>query len=89
MANRLTLQPIIHAGDGPRLPTANPTVFEVVGLPPGDEALLRRVGNRWKVMRLKNGVRTSWSEGYESAEDALAVVQAQFDAEPEASAERW
>jgi hypothetical protein len=75
MENRLTLRPIMHAGEDAELSTRNPTIFEVIGFPSGEEAVIRRVDNRWKIIRVRNGVRTSWSEGYESAEDALAVLQ--------------
>ena len=33
----------------------------------------------WKVLRVRNGVRQSWTEGHESLEDAFATVQAEHE----------
>lgn len=56
-----------------------PWLYEVVGLPPEHDVFIRKLGNHWKVLRMRDGVRTSWSEGYASPEGALATVEAEWD----------
>jgi hypothetical protein len=63
-----------HAGEGIEL-------YEVIGLPLGHEVFLRRTDGKWKVLRVKNGVRQSWSEGYESLDDAFETVRGEYEGE--------
>jgi hypothetical protein len=65
-----------HAGE----PT---TIYQVVGLPAGHEAFIRRIDSKWKVLRMKNGVRQSWDEGFETLEDAFAIVRAEYETDPQ------
>ena len=56
-------------------------MYEVEGLPTGVEIFIRRTNGTWKMMRVRNGVRESWAEGFDSLEDAFETVQ--VDNEPE------
>jgi hypothetical protein len=74
MERRLTLHRIAPVRD-----RALPVAYEVGGLPQNEDVMILNVGSAWRVMRAKNGVRRSWTEGFASAEDALASVQADVD----------
>lgn len=61
-----------HAGDY--------TMYEVVGLPSGIEAFIRRIDGTWKVIRVRNGIRKSWAEGFDTLEDAFDTLRADYEA---------
>jgi hypothetical protein len=69
MANVLGLVAVTHGSA-----TAD-TLYEVTGLPAGHEVFIRRTDGQWKVIRVKNGVRQSWNEGFDTLEEAFATVR--------------
>jgi hypothetical protein len=73
MSETLTLRPMARRGQD-AAPDEDPVLYEVVGLPAGHEAFLRRIDRLWKVLIVRNGVVKAWREGLMSQEDALAVV---------------
>jgi len=73
------LHPAVLTGDGPVLATAGDrnariSQYEVIGRPPGQTALIGLHDGRWQILRGKG----EWVGAHASAEDALAVLQAEF-----------
>jgi hypothetical protein len=54
-------------------------IYEVVGLPADHQAFIRRTDGTWKLLRVKNGVRQSWDEGYPLLEDAFAAIRSEYE----------
>ncbi len=57
--------------------------YTVDELPEGHEAWIDAVGlntNSWKILQYKNGVRTHRTDIFNSAKEALAVLQTEYDA---------
>jgi hypothetical protein len=72
---------ILTLGDPVTVDLANPLKqpgqYEVLGLPPGHGRVLireRTAGGRWRISRRPS----QWEGDYETAEDALAALQAGF-----------
>jgi hypothetical protein len=73
----LTLRPTMWTTDGPVLSRENPIQFEVLGLPPGQSALIGQMPIRWQVLHYKTaGAAAEWQGDYDSKEDALAALEA-------------
>lgn len=72
MANTLTL--VEMTGD-------LTAMYEVAGLPAGHEVFIRKTDGTWKVLRVRNGVRQSWDEGYETLDDAFETVKAEYESQ--------
>jgi len=51
--------------------------YDVVGLPVGEEAKVAHVGGRWRILQKHNEIPSEWRGEYETAEDALAALQAE------------
>ena len=80
--NTLTLRAVMGYGEGLDLRDWKKIIkYEVCGLPPGEEAWIADMDHRWQILRAKNGVSGEWAGDYKSAEDALAVLQKEFDGE--------
>ena len=79
LKHTVTLRPIPPSGDV--LDESDHVyLYEVVGLPPGELALIAETGDngRWQVSHTKNSVLGDWMGNYRTAEDALAVHQKQL-----------
>jgi len=52
-------------------------------MPPGYQALIANFGAPnnadWKLMRIEEDVQEAWSGHYDSAKEALAVLQKEFE----------
>jgi len=63
---------------GPVYGTGRPFFFEVQNLPPGEEAFISNFGgcyqDRWRVLRIKEGVTGRWAGNYATAPEALATL---------------
>jgi hypothetical protein len=76
----LSLRAIAYFGEGLNL-TKNRqiTQYEVVGLPPGEQAWIANFGapyrHNWKTLRATGEVQSDWTGDYRSAAEALAVLQ--------------
>lgn len=80
----LSLHAIAHAGESLDLSERDEVIqFEVRGLPPREQAWIANFGSRyqesWRVLRAENGVQSDWTGDYNSADEALAVLQKEFD----------
>ena len=62
---------------GPVLGTGPVVRYKVGALPPGEEAALANFNGKWKILRVRNGVQGQWAGEYQSADDALAALQAE------------
>jgi hypothetical protein len=62
----LTLKPSITFREGLAIKDGVPIQFEVLGMPPGEEA---RIGNppRWQILHSVNNLQGEWFGEYESA----------------------
>ena len=57
------------------------TMFEVLGLPQSQQALIANGGHKrqeWEILRIVDGVHGEWSEAYGSAAEALAALSRDF-----------
>ena len=56
-------------------------MYQVDGLPRGERALVgeRAGSHRWEILRNKDGEKGDWTGDYNSAEDALAALQKEFE----------
>jgi hypothetical protein len=71
----LTLRAIAHIGEGPDLRTNRHVFqFEVLGLPPGQQAWIADFSGGWRVLRVINGEQGHWSDPYVSKEEALNTL---------------
>ena len=62
---------------GPVLGTGPVFRYRVGALPPGEEADLAHLNGKWRILRVRNGVQGHWTGEHQSADDALAALQAQ------------
>ncbi len=80
---KLTIHPIGWVGDGPTFGTGIVYQYRVANMPPGCQALIANFGahqgNHWKILRIEDDVQDEWNGNYETAEQALAVLQKEFD----------
>jgi hypothetical protein len=75
----LTLRPYPSPSDSEE-PVA--ITYEVVGLPPGDEARISSIPpHEWRIFRIQTGRTVGWYGNYPTAEAALASLQGERDAE--------
>ena len=78
---KLTLKPTIgSATHGLPLEDIrkNPVQYEVVGMPPGQEARIGRFTphpDRWRILRIIDGKQGEWEGSYDTAEQALATLE--------------
>lgn len=79
--NRLTMRVIATFGTGPdlRAPDRRPLQYEVMGLPPGQQAWIAEFNRKWRIMRVVNGVQREWSGSYDTAEDALRELEVDIE----------
>jgi len=70
----LTLRRSTYRGEASPHGGEDCEMYEVEGLQAGVEIFIRRTNGTWKVMRVRNGVRQSWAEGFDSLEQAFATV---------------
>jgi len=79
----LTLHEIGWVRDGPIFGTGTVYQYRVGHMPPGYQALIANFGaphrNDWKIMRIDDDAQEEWNGSYQSAEEALAVLQKEFD----------
>jgi hypothetical protein len=74
----LTMRPKMFERCGPVYGTGRAFFFEVGNLPPGEEGFISNFGgryqDRWRVLRIKEGVSEHWTGNYPSAAEALAAL---------------
>jgi hypothetical protein len=52
-------------------------------MPHGDEAAIAEFPHQgWRILRTKNGVQGNWTDEYQSADEALATLQKEYDSLP-------
>jgi hypothetical protein len=76
----LSLRAIARAGDGSDIGNWTDVIqYEVQGLPFEERVWVANFGgpyrHDWRILRAKGGVQSDWTGHYESAEEALAVIQ--------------
>jgi hypothetical protein len=73
---KLTLRAIAHIGEGPSL-TENRRVYqyEVLGLPPGQQAWIADYRGGWKILRVIDGVQGEWEGAHASADEARHALE--------------
>jgi hypothetical protein len=71
----LTLRAIASIGEGPSL-TGNRRVFqyEVLGLPPGQQAFIADFEGGWRLLRVVDGQQGNWSNPHLNKEEALDTL---------------
>jgi hypothetical protein len=71
----LTLRDRVSRSDGTDAELAGiPIVYEVLGLPKGQEALIWTDNYTWQIQRIKDGVVGESAGTYASKEEALAAL---------------
>jgi hypothetical protein len=79
----LTLQPIGWVSEGPIFGSGPVYQYRVGQMPPGYQALIANFGapnrNDWQIMRIDEDAQEGWNGSYKSAEEALAVLQKEFE----------
>jgi hypothetical protein len=82
--SKLTLNAIGSVRDGPTFGSGTVFQYRVGNMPPGYQALVTNFaapqGSDWKIMRIDDDAQEEWNGNYETAEQALAVLQTEFDA---------
>src|SRR3989304_4918262 len=83
MPIKLTKREVASFRSGPVYGTGRAFKYKVGGMPPGEEATITESPNQgWRILRTKNGVQGDWTGEYESADEALAALQKEFDNVP-------
>ena len=67
--------------------------YQVNGMPDGQKGFITRKSGsildpRWELRREKDGVSSDWTGSYKTADDALAAIQKEVDAETNRPATR-
>jgi len=76
MKNTLTLREVGHAGSGLDMSKWDKVFqYEVLGLPPTEQAWIAEMDHVWQILRVKDGVQGHWTGSYKSAEEALAALE--------------
>jgi len=79
----LGLQPIGRVSDGPIFGSGNVYQYRVTHMPVGHQALIANFGaplrSDWRIMRIDDDMQEEWNGHYESAEEALAILQKEFE----------
>lgn len=71
----LTLRAIAHIGSGPNLEHGRRAIqYRVLGLPPGQDALIADYDGGWRVLYIAPNVKEGWSGPHATKEDALETV---------------
>jgi hypothetical protein len=72
----LTLRDLAYLGDGSQLGTGRQVfLYEVYGLPAGQQAWVAHLNERWQVLRSTGGVQDGWSGDFASSEAALLALE--------------
>lgn len=73
----LTMRVIGHIGSGPSLTVdRRPYQYEVIGLPPGQQAWIADYNHAWRILRAVNGEHLGdWAGSYPTAQDALKALE--------------
>jgi hypothetical protein len=71
----LTLIPNIRQGTGQSLPEGEIIGYEVAGLPDHEKAYIRKAGQTWQIVRVRNGTQSAWPGEFDSAEDAKIALE--------------
>jgi hypothetical protein len=75
---KLTLRAIAHAAKGPdMMKDRRPIQYEVLGLPPGQQAWIANLNHVWKILRVINGEQGDWDGTFASADEALQELEQQ------------
>ncbi len=77
----LTLKSIAHPGSVSNLMKGgHVSKYEVCRLPLGERAKIGEMDKQhWQILLTKDGVQGAWEGDYESGDEALAMVQKQFE----------
>jgi len=80
---KLELQPIGWVRDGPVFGSGDVYQYRVQHMPVGYQALIANFGaphrHDWRIMRIDDDMQEDWNGHYETAEEALAVLQKEFE----------
>jgi len=84
MKYKLTLKPVARSRTGVEYGTGPVMLYEIEGLPEGQEISIRNVRPAtqepvWQIGTHKMGRETRWTGNSETAEDALAQLQEELD----------
>lgn len=71
----LTLRAVTHLGDGPPIAPSDPVVYEVDGLPPGQQLIILKVNHSWRIRGTLGYVQYLPDAQFETADAALRALQ--------------
>jgi hypothetical protein len=77
----LTLKPSSTTDDGQEMGTGTIVVYDVMGLPPGEQAKIATFDSRrtWQIMRIRNDAMKDWVGDHASPEAALEHLRRQIE----------
>ncbi|HEY4087956.1 MAG TPA: hypothetical protein VGM43_18575 [Bryobacteraceae bacterium] len=79
MTHSLTMHADAWISDGPIYRSGPAFGYRVTGLPPGEEAKIQNLGGpetpSWRVLRILNGKSSELEGRFESAQDALVILE--------------
>lgn len=79
MRYTLTLHECFRGGEGPDMTKWASAGYKVHGLPSGEEAWIVDLTRHWQILRMKDGIKGDWTGNYTNPEDALTVLQKEFE----------
>ena len=85
---QLMLHPYVHGTNAPAPRGYQAIVFEVRGLPRGEEAWIAQLDLRWKVLRARAGIHTDWEGDYATEQHALTALQMVINREQGSQAQK-
>ena len=71
----LSLRPVMHLTEGPKLSTDNVVMYEVIGLPCDQDVRISQHAHVWQVLWTAPNVHGRWAGRFDTAEQALDFVQ--------------
>jgi hypothetical protein len=78
----LSLRATMWVNDGSATTNDDPIQFEVLGLPPGQSALIGKMSSRWQILRCETETTVTWEGDYETKEQALAALASTVSTDP-------
>jgi hypothetical protein len=74
--DQLSLRAVAHIRTGPSRTEQRPFQYEVIGLPPGQQAWIAAIGHdkTWMILRVVSDVPGEWQGQYATANEALRAI---------------
>jgi hypothetical protein len=74
-------QATFGSNDLGRPPERRTIGWRIVGLPPGQGALVSEMHGRWQILRIVDGVHGEWYGEFATDDDAVAALQREIQSE--------